>query len=253
MRSKALFGDTDYYEAFPDPKDVFARNVRGHRVALLPVGSLSLGHLSPEWDGLIHFLLPVEPAGGCGLAGKAPNKFRTYLCRPNWVGYRLRGDKCELACDPRFFRKALYADRPPRSPAERAEAEELGRHYGRAHEDFDRRAAFYREHGWLCQWPEEWSGKKKDVKSSRVALVRDLGGVSWDGNWANSGDFPKSEYPTVREGYDTFKVCPRTADGRDFHFVGSVEMWNYLGDTNGTLLLFYDPVERVALSTVDWS
>ena len=48
-------------------------------------------------------------------------------------------------------------------------------------------------------------------------------------------------------------MYPRTEDGRDYRFVGSVEMWNYLGDTNGTLLLFFDPKVRVALSTVDWS
>jgi hypothetical protein len=254
MPRKVLFGDSDYYRAFPDPKDVFARRVRGHAAALLPVGSLSLGFLSPRWNGLIHFLLPVEPVGGCGRAGEeGANEFGNYLCRPNWVGYRLTGNKCELACDLRFFRKALYADRVPQTAEERAEAEELERHYRREHEEFDRRAAFYREHGWLCQWPDQWTGAKRDVKSLRAALVRDLGGTSWHGNWANSGDFPKSKYPAVREGYDTFRAYPRTEDGRDFHFVGSVEMWNYLGDTNGTLLLFYDPEQQVALTTVDWS
>lgn len=253
MRSKTLFGDTDYYRAFPDSKDVFARRVRGHAQVLLPVGTLSLRRLSPKWDGQIHFLLPVEPVGGCGLAGQGTNEFCNYLCRPNWVGYRLVGDQCELACDLRFFRKARYVDQPPRTAAERAEAEELDQHYRRTHEEFARRAAFYREHGWLCQWPDQWSGKKRDVRSARAALVGDLGGESWHGNWSNGSGFPLSKYPAVRDGYDTFKAYPRTADGRDFRFVGGVEMWNYLGDTNGTLLLFFDPEERVALSTVDWS
>jgi hypothetical protein len=187
------------------------------------------------------------------LAGEGANEFCNYLCRPNWVGYRLTGDKCELACDLRYFRRALYADRPPRTLEERAEAEELERHYRQTHDEFGRRATFYREQGWLCQWPDECSGKKKDVQPARAALARDLGGTSWHGNWSNSGDFPLSKYPGVLDGYKTFKVHPRTEDRRDFHFVGGVEMWNYLGHTNGTLLLFFDPQERVALSTVDWS
>jgi hypothetical protein len=253
MRGKTLYADTDYFRAFPDSKDVFAKRVRSHAAVLLPVGTLSLRHLSPGWESHIHFILPIEPCGGCGVAGDGANEFCNYLCRPNWVGYRLVGDRCELACDFRFFRKALYEDRAARTDAERAEADDPEQHYRRTHSEFDRRAAFYREHGWLCQWPDEWTGKKKDVRSLRVPLVRDLGGDSWHGNWSNSGDFPISRYPAKQDGYNTFKVYPRTEDGRDYRFVGSVEMWNYLGDTNGTLLLFFDPKVRVALSTVDWS
>jgi hypothetical protein len=48
-------------------------------------------------------------------------------------------------------------------------------------------------------------------------------------------------------------VLPRTEDGRDFHYVGEVEMWNYVGDTNGVLVLFYDPKDRVVLTTIDWT
>jgi hypothetical protein len=35
--------------------------------------------------------------------------------------------------------------------------------------------------------------------------------------------------------------------------VGEVEMWNYIGDTNGVLVLFFDPQERIALTTIDWT
>jgi hypothetical protein len=252
MRSKTLFGDTEYYRAFPDPKDVFTRRIRSHAAALIPIGTLSLSHMSPKWDGLIHFILPVEPVGGCGLLGEGTNEFCNYLCRPNWIGYRMTGDKCELACDLRFFRKAMYENCPPQNAKERKEAKDLAEHYRHMNDAFDGRAAFYREHGWLCQSPDEWSGKQKDIRSTRDALVR-LGGISWDSNWSNTGDFPLSKYPGRLEGYDSFKVYPKTEDGRDFHFIGSVDMWSYFGDTNGELLLFYDPEERVTVSTIDWS
>ncbi len=253
MRCETVFGDTDFYRAFPDPKDVFANHVDKHADVLLPVGSLSLNHLSPSWHGLIHFILPVEPAGGCGFAGESANEFCNYLCRPNWIGYRLTDEKCELACDLRFFRKFLYADKPPRTAEEQEEAEELERHYLQTHDEFDRRSTFYCQQGWLCQWPDEWSGEKTDVPSTRRALIRDVGGVSWHGNWSNIGDFPLSRYPEKRNDHNTFKVYPRAESGRDFHFVGSVDMWDYLGHTNGRLLLFYDPEACTALSTIDWS
>jgi hypothetical protein len=253
MGRKTLFGDTDYFRAFPKPKDVFAKRIRDHADLLLPVGTLSLSHLSPAWDGLIHFILPIEPAGGYGYFGEGADEYCNYLCRPNWVGFRMVDDKCELACDFRFFRKALFADRPPRTAEEREEVEVLNQHYRQTHDDFAQRAAFYREHDWLCPDPDEWTGKKKDVNSMRGALVRNLGGVSWDGNWSNSDRFPLSKYPGRRDGEDDFKAYPRTEDGRDFHFIGSIEMWNYIGDANGELLLFYDPEERVTLSTIDWS
>lgn len=35
-------------------------------------------------------------------------------------------------------------------------------------------------------------------------------------------------------------------------YLGEVEMWNYI-DSNGVLLLFYDPKDRIALTTVDWT
>jgi hypothetical protein len=66
-----------------------------------------------------------------------------------------------------------------------------------------------------------------------------------------------SRYPDQFEDlgkvYDSERVLPRTEDGRDFHYVGEVEMWNYINYTNGVLVLFFDPKERVALTTIDWS
>jgi hypothetical protein len=30
-------------------------------------------------------------------------------------------------------------------------------------------------------------------------------------------------------------------------------MWNYIGYTNGVLVMFFDPQEQVALTTIDWT
>jgi len=84
----------------------------------------------------------------------------------------------------------------------------------------------------------------------------ELGGLSLDGNWSGS-DFPTSRYPDTfkdrGEFYDTERVLPQTEDGRDFTYVGQFEMWNYIGDTNGVLVVFYDPQDRIVLNTIDWT
>jgi len=257
MDGKSLYRETPYFRAFPDPTDVFANRVKKHSSFLLPVATLSLKHLSRKWDGNIHFVMPIEPCGGYGLPGEDTNRYHNFLCRPNWIGYGLVGDKCELACDFRFFHKAYFAQNPPNTDIARKEAAELSSHYRQIRQEFARHARFFKEHGWLCQSPERWTGVKKDMSWMRVPLVRDLGGVSFDANWSNGGDFPISQYPDSYEDrgkrYDCDRVVPQTEDGRDFHFVGEVEMWNFIGPTNGVLVLFFDPKDRVALTTIDWT
>jgi hypothetical protein len=165
--------------------------------------------------------------------------------------------KCELACDFRFFHKAYYAENPPTSETGKNEALLLAEHYQRTQQEFAQHAEFFRKHGWLCQSPAKWTGNEDDKSWMRVSLVRDLGGVSFGGNWDHYGDFPLSRYPDQFEDRGKFYKCdrvvPRTEDGRDFHYIGEVEMWNYIGDTNGVLVVFYDPTERIVLTTIDWT
>jgi hypothetical protein len=257
MHGKTLYRETSYLRAFPDPKDVFATRVRQHSSYLLPIASLALKHLSRKWEGSIHFVMPIEPVGGYGFPGDGTNPYHNYLCRPNWIGYRMLGDKCELACDFRFFHKAYYADHSPTSEIAKREARYLPSHYSETRREFANHAKFFRKHGWLAQSPDQWKGLKKDARRMRVSLVRDLGGVSFHSNWSNFGDFPISRYPDEFEDlgrvYKSDRVLPRTEDGRDFHYIGEVEMWNSMGATNGVLVLFYDPKERVALTTIDWT
>src|SRR5262249_16065747 len=122
---------------------------------------------------------------------------------------------------------------------------------------FARHAAFFRKRGWLTQCPDQWTGSKQNIKTFRVSLVRKLGGVSFHANWSNMADFPFSRYADQVEDrakiYDSDRVLPQTEDGRDFHYVGEIEMWNYIEDTNGVLMLFFDPQDRIALKTIDWS
>jgi len=257
MNGETLDAATDYFQPFPDLHDVFARDDDEHSEYLLPVATVSLSHISPDWTGNVHFIIPIEPVGGYGVPGEESSRYHNYLCRPNWIGYMLRGDKCELACDFRFFHKAYYSHHPPESDLQKSEADELPKHYSEKRNHFAACEKHFQKHGWLCSDPLNWNPSKHDPEDWRKSIVRNLGGVSFEGNWSNAEDFPVSRYPDKCddgcEAYDFDRVLPQTEDGRDFTFIGEIEMWNFIDNTNGVLLLFFDPEKRIALTTIDWT
>ena len=257
MSGESLYTGANYFQTFPNPREVFARDVDEHSQYLLPVATLSLNHISPDWSGKVHFIIPIEAVGGYGLLGQNSRRYHNYLCRPDWIGYTCRGDKCELASDFRFFHKAYYASHPPKTDLRKDEANELAEHYKHSFDCFAIRKQHFEEHGWLCSDPLNWAPSDEsadtDPEECRNPFVRNLAGTSFDGNWSNSGSFPVSRYPDKLDGDEWDRVLPKTEDGRDFTFIGAVDMWNFIGDTNGVLLLFFDPKKHIALTTIDWS
>ena len=151
MNGQTLYGATDFYRPFPDPNDVFASNIPEHCEYLLPVGTLSLSHVSPDWSGCIHYIVPIEPVGGWGALGDKSTAYHNHLCRPDWLGYRLLGDQCELLCDFHFFHKAYYSVHPPGSDFEKREAAELPTHYARTRQEFSAIRTHFQKHGTLSK------------------------------------------------------------------------------------------------------
>ena len=261
MNGETLYAATDYFRPFPDADEVFSRDIDEHALYLLPVATVSLSHVSTGWTGNAHFIIPIEPVGGYGVLGERSIPYHNFLCRPNCLGYRLRGDKCELACDFRYFHKAYYKEHPP-DGVYQDELAEIPDHYDRVRSRFVTVAEHFKKYGWLHPNPKRWDAlqpKPEPDDIIRVSLVRDLGGVSYDSNWSSaySNGLPISRYPDRLEDlgkyYDCDRVLPKTEDGRDFAYIGQINMWNYVGDTNGSLLLFYDPGRQNALTTIDWS
>lgn len=248
MNGETVFLPTDFFRPFPAPEDVFANNIDLHSEHLLPLASVNLSHLDPQWDGWIHFILPIEPHDG--VVGEGRREHHNYLCRENWIGYWVRDSKCELACDFRFFLKNDLESRKRLGHRQRQTLEQLNEHYEKTRKSFEQRRAHYQANGALhCEGARKRSGRY--AEGDRLELVRSLGGTCGAGNWAEA-NFPLSQYPYVDSEYgESLKVYPKTEEGRDFSFIGEIPTWHYT--SNGCqLLLFYDPRDQIVLTTFDW-
>ncbi|HXG12745.1 MAG TPA: hypothetical protein VNK04_23505 [Gemmataceae bacterium] len=259
MNGETLFEATDYFQPFPRAEMVFASQVERHSEYLLPLASIDLSHLSSDWEGRIHFVLPIEPYDG--VIGEETREYHNYLCRKNWLGYRILDDKYDLACDFRFFLKAHAEATAPKGRKALQVRRALTAHYERVREGFRLRRKHFQEHGCLHH---AWAKRKRGgqyAEADRVELVRNLGGVSFSGNWSEMGAFPLARYTHIGEGGEELTTAyPKTEDGRDFTFIGSIPAWHYIAENpeftslcGCELLLFYDPRDKVALTTFDWS
>jgi hypothetical protein len=64
---------------FPDPKEVFAFEVEEHRKYLLPLASLNISEINDNWEGVVHFIQPIEPFED--LVGEDAKEYHTFYCR----------------------------------------------------------------------------------------------------------------------------------------------------------------------------
>ena len=213
---------------FPDVEDVFDGDIDAHARHLQPLLSVDLDAIDPGWSGKIHFVTPKEPYSG--LVGEHTAKFHEYYTRENWIAFRVSGDRYTFMGDFRYFF------------LEDGEDEEMEEHYHRVEKSLGKTRSFFEKHNILNPWgqtdnPCEW--------------FEEMGGKPGYGNWSDITDFPVE----MEEGNDEDGdyVWPLTEDGRRFAYIGCVAGYAYRqGGANG-ILLFYDPVEKIALITFDWS
>jgi hypothetical protein len=245
MTYNPLYEPTDYFQPFPEPEAVFAADVSVHARYLLPIASLSLRHINPEWSGKVHFVQPIEPCNG--VIGEDTIDHHTYLCRENWIGFQLDDeDRYTFAADWNYF---LAAD------PETANAESLADHYRKARESYNRKREHFRKHKALhVSYAQPVNGQFAD--DDRLELICQLGGMPGWGNWPETGRFPLSEHPYIDEdGQEAISPLPQAEDGTDFAFVGRLHSFCYVDEYEYDcgLFLFYHPVRRIVLETFDWS
>lgn len=220
-----------FLRPFPEPEAVFVAPVERHARHLHPLVSIDLSAVDPALSGWIHLVSPIEPCDGY-LGDSGREHWGSYL-QPNWIGFRLTPDhRYQLLGDFGFFAIENFGGKE----SYRGAVEELEKFYEDMHASYAEHKAAYRNDGQVCRIDS--LGRPK-----RAAALSHLGGVAPVGNmiW--------SELPGVAFTYSDADRAPRTADGRLYKFIAAVPGWNYRSSGADRILLYYDPVERIALQT----
>lgn len=253
MFGEILYQATDYFRPFPALEDVFGKNAEEHGRYLLPLASVDLARLRDDWSGWLHFVIPIEPHDG--VVGEDTSEYHNHLCQENWIGYKIVDGKYRLACDFRYFLKAhAEMDVSPVSPQTR---EALENHYVEVRRQYDLSRQHYLKYG--CLHSPYAEPDEQGVIKDRPLELGEVGGVTCGGNWAeDTRDLAFGKY-VDSSGEEWTTAAPKTEDGRDFCFIGELLAFHYLHATDDSsvggcrVVLFYDPVDNVALTTFDWS
>jgi hypothetical protein len=240
-----LFAESEYFKVFPDPKTVFASSIDKHLRHFLPLATVELSKVNPEWSGKVHFIVPIGPKDSA--VGETTTEFHTYYSCFNWVGFQYQHDRCSYIGDWRM----LVTDSDPEFYHAAVDGYETAKNHFK-----ENKALHY-----VSETPDK-NGDFFDSNRPRQ-LVEQLGGECYDANWANMGNFNITRFGSWFEMYngeleEEQKIRPLTQDGRPFEYIGFInaDYYNMNKKTDYTWtesLLFYDPVSKISLVTFDWT
>jgi len=222
-----LFLPQPFLKAFPRPETVFADPIARYERLLNPFVSIGLSAIDPELSGWIHLVGPIEPYDGC--LGDFDEKYWGPFLRRNWIAFRVTAeDRYQLLGDFRSFEiEAAEAE------GEQGHLEEF---YDQQHCSFSAHKAAFAKTGQVCRVSPR-------TEPMPAAALSHLGGIAPVANmiWE---DAPASAFT-----YSDADAAPRTSDGRLYRFIAAVPGWHYRDAGADSILLYYDPVERIALET----
>ncbi len=236
----------DILRPFPPVEDVFVPKQVGLARHLHPLVSVNLEAVNPGWSGWVHVVGPIEPYAG--LLGEHTVDFHDTFVRTNAFIVALDGNRYHFKGDSRYFLMAHAREDLPQHA--QVAHDELAVHYEEAEAAFRRAEASYRKHGRLYMLDDK--GRISSGNTEPQPFIEQLGGATPYANWTVTTEFPVE--PAVKPGGPEPKqVWPLSPAGRRFEFVASTPGWLYRRDGADSILLFYEPVEKLVLLTFDWT
>ncbi|MFD9604246.1 hypothetical protein OG609_04175 [Streptomyces sp. NBC_01224] len=225
---------------YPEPADVFVADQVELARHLHPLISIDLAQVNPAWHGWIHLVSPLEPAEG--YIGDHTQAFHSALQTTNWLGFAMDGDRYRLLGDVRYFARAATPEEVPELwEGFRARLDE---HCERQERSYQAHRDTFRCEGELLRLDDE--GSPLYGTRDPVALLDQLGGrADAHSNWVDPDLFHLE--------YDDDHAWPISPAGNRFQFVAAVPGWHYRRSGADQILLFFEPVDRLALLTFDWS
>lgn len=226
-----------FLKPFPVPEEVFVDPVERYARHLHPLVSIELSAAYPDLSGLIHLVSPIEPYEGY-LGDSGEQAWGPYL-QPNWIGFRLTQDhRFQLLGDFKFFALENTGSPDPLP----GESRSLRKYYEEQHASFEAHKAEFHKTGQVCRVDGKYEPRP-------VAALTELGGVAETGNMTWQ-DVPNAAFTYQVVSVDgAFDNAPRALDGRLYRFIATVPGWHYRESGADSILLYYDPVERIVLET----
>ena len=95
-----------YLHAFPQAEDIFVAEQSWLKEHFLPLVSIDLAVLNPDWAGqILHMVSPIEPYEG--YIGDGTEQHHNEYTAPNWLAFRLTDDnRYEFLGNEGFFERS---------------------------------------------------------------------------------------------------------------------------------------------------
>jgi hypothetical protein len=230
---------------FPTPEAVFAAEHTYLAKHILPLVSIDLSLINPDWGGVIHMVSPLEPYDG--YMGEYTQAYHNAYCKENWLAFRLNAsNQYEPLTDRRYF--FLENSAPPTQAPEGLSAE-LAKHYESETKAFEFSKLRFQKFGGLYGHKRFDRTEKNSDQAQPWNILDQLGGNALWGNWSSYPE-PPAEF-SIDES-DSQNVIIENSKGDRLFFVARVPAYHYT-EGGADTLLFYEPSSRTALFTFDFT
>ena len=231
---------------FPTAEAVFAPDSAFLSQHLLPVVSVDLAAVNPEWSGWLPFVNPIEPYE-CYI-GDGTEAFHNEYAKANVFCLRFNEQgQYEWLADKRYF---LLEHHDASDAWQQEMVTELAKERVEAVKQLALTQARYQQHGkFFDNNRHSYSPADFDFASAEEDVVLDqIGGSVGCGNW----EYPLSEYGMVEiiDDETTYMIAP---NGKRAYFVAGADGYRFNQRGADWILLFYEPESRLAMFTFDWT
>lgn len=229
---------------FPAATEVFTEQAEQYAEQFIPLATVQLDKFFDDLHGTLHFLLPTSICVDEQAQQIHQLAQDSYSKHDYWLACQVVDGRYHMSLPL----QAEYALSQPRfQPLATALQQRRSRLLttGALHHPWAKASA---------------AGIYDDA--DRVELISQLAGHSFFGNWSSCSSLPIKECGSAidEDGDEMTIELPLTDDGRPFVFIGRVTSHHYvhhtpddIGLVEADILLFYDPLSQVALSTFEFS
>lgn len=225
----------EYLNPFPKADDIFLENQSWLKEHFLPLLSIDLGILNPEWQGRKVYMLNIfEPYSGS--IGDDTIEYHNKFTSKNWLAFKVTDDnRYEFLGNEGFF---------PKSPIHQREWKDYElEHFKKQLDYYQKSQELFNQYGCLASV----STYEYHKEVSKRNYLDTLGGKIDDENYFWLFDYKLPSAIKRPYGKDIYYK------GNPFYHIASVAAYNYGCDGPDKIILMYEPIRRIVLFTFCYS